>query len=167
MSTNEKQFGVRLKEPALSIIEKRADSINNSTPEVKITAGGVARYAVEEYAKNLDRKVIETQLQFQYIGLHTFQNQTKGEILQQHPYVTEDDFQIDYSFDELEKLTHAFEEIVQVLKSKELVPNEKVKKWEIVANNLRGNFNSMSAGLAEEQQRQEEGKIDWSILDEY
>jgi len=150
MSANEKQFGVRLKEPALSIIENRAKQINNLTPETKITAGGVARYAVEEYAKNLDRKVIETQLQFQYIGLHTFQHQTKEDILQNQPYVTENDFQIDYSYDELEKLTHAFEEITEVLKSKELIPNEKVAKWASVANELRWNFNSWSAELERE-----------------
>lgn len=152
MSTNEKQFGIRLKEPALSIIEKRAEKINKTTPEVKITAGGVARYAVEEYAKQLDRKVIETQLQFQYIGLHTFHDQTNEDILEKHPYVTKDDFQIDYSFDELEKLTHAFEEISNVLESKELIPKEKVDNWISVANELRWNLDYLAQGIEQAEQ---------------
>jgi len=167
MSTNEKQFGIRLKEPALSIIEKRAEKINNSTPEVKITAGGVARYAVEEYAKKLDRKVVENQLQFPYIDYHTFYYQTKEDLLQEHPYITEDDFRIEYSPDELKKLANAFEEIAKVLRSNKLIPNEQVVKWESVANELHSHFNNIPTEVKEAQKDADIRKNILSIIDEY
>ena len=145
MSSNEKQIGIRLKDPALQVIEERVKKINRLAPENKTTAGGIARYAVEEYAKQLDRNSIESKLHFTYIGIYTLQHQTTDEeFLEKHPYLTAEDLKLRYSYEELEKLTHAFETIADILNSKESIDIEKIQDWKSVAYELRWNLNQFT-----------------------
>ena len=164
MAVNEKQFGIRLKDPALQVIEKRTQEINNLAPEVKTTAGGVARHAVEEYARMLDRKDVEVHLVMPFVGFDTERGYQDGhKKLEDHPFLEEKDMKMDYSLEDLEKLQAHFIGITEILKRYDYLTERQLQAWESITYKLKWNYDFWANGLesAREQEELERQQAEW------
>lgn len=142
---DEKQIGIRLKDPALQVLDRRVDQLNNLAPESKVTHGTLVKYAVEEYARKLDRKDVEITLTFPYENRHL----DTMEHIEKHPYVDMEDLTEHFSFDETKELVEAFEVITRILKNKENIEHSVVKGWKTVTKNLKYWYEQDRAGIEE------------------
>lgn len=142
---DEKQVGIRLKDPALYVLDRRVEQLNNLAPETKVTHGTLVKYAVEEYARKLDRKDVEVTLTFPYENRHLDTMEHAG----QHPYVDVMDLVGHFSFDETKELVEAFEVITRILKDKENIDPSVVKGWNAVTKNLKYWYEQDRVGLEE------------------
>lgn len=151
---NEKQIGLRLKDPALTVVNRRVEQLNNFGPEVQVTQGFIVKYAVEEYAANLDRKDIEFSLPLFYPNQDVLREYTDKEYLEMHPYVNEDDLKFGYSLDELELISKSLETITNILSQKPHLEKQ-YKTWKNISNVINNDYHLLKFSIKEEQERQE------------
>lgn len=146
---NEKQIGLRLKDPALEVLNRRVKQLNELAPENSTSQGTIVKYAVEDYARRLDRKEIETSLSFLYIDKYLMQYKTNDEYAAEHPYVEKEELQHSYSFDELEILSQAFTAITEIVERHQNIEERSIKAWRNISNVLTHEFKQYKNALDE------------------
>lgn len=146
---NEKQIGLRLKDPALEVLNRRVKQLNELAPENSNSHGTIVKYAVEDYARKLDRKEIETSLSFLYIDKYLMQYKTNEEYAAEHPYVESQELQHSYSFDELESLSQAFTMIAEIVERHQNIDERSIRAWRNISNVLTHEYTQYKDAMDE------------------
>ena len=125
-------------------------------PEVNTTAGGVAKHAVEEYAKMLDRQDVEVHVVMPFVRWHTqtdYQNERKK--IEDHPFLEEKDLKIEYTLDDLEKLRTHFKGITEILQRYDYLTERQLRAWKNITNDLNYTYNHWASGLEHAREQEE------------